>query len=357
MTKTVADFGMIGDRRTGALIDRAGSIVWWCAPRFDSGAVFASLLGDDGNGVWSLAPEHGTSTTRTYRGETLIYQTTFELADGSARVTDFMPVAADHPTIVRIAEGLTGAVDVRMVLTPRMQYGRLRPASRAESCEWVARAGSDGLVLRADSALVDDAGSCRARVVLRPGRRERFTLQWFPAHESPPPACDADAELQRATAWWEAWSSGLMYAGPWRDMVVRSAITLEAMTDRRTGGIVAALTTSLPEEIGGSKNWDYRYCWLRDASFTAASLLRLGKTQEAESFRDWFFRAYAGDPAQLRIMYGIAGEALGPSSSCFGSAAFATPARCASGMERTTSSSSVRSPMCCTFSRGLPVRA
>jgi GH15 family glucan-1,4-alpha-glucosidase len=312
MAVHVADYAMIGDRSTGALVDRTGTIAWWCAPRVDSGAVFAALLGDERNGFWRISPNCEARSSRAYRPQTLVLETTFDTAGGRARVIDLMSQGDDVPTIVRIVEGLTGCVEFSMQLNPRMHYGRLVPVSRATEREWFATSGPDALCLRGDAVVTDEGGSCSARFRVVAGRRVRWVLQWFPGHEAAPPEARADHVLEATLRWWERWSAGIRYDGPYHEMVVRSAITLKALTNRHTGAIVAALTTSLPERGGGNKNWDYRYCWLRDASFTAASLLRLGLTEEAAAFRDWFMRVYAGDPANLHIMYGVGGERLTP---------------------------------------------
>ena len=303
---------MIGDLRTGALVDRGGSIAWWCTPRFDSGALFASILGDERNGYWRLAPRGHASVQRTYCGDTLVLTTTFTQGDARAQATDFMPLDAEHPTIVRIVEGLAGSVGFDMDLAPRMHYGQLTPAGRLRGCRWVASIGPDAVALRSSAPLEEVAGGCRAHFSLAAGERAEFVLQWFPAHDEVPPPCDARRAEQQTLRWWQGWAAALRYEGPWRDQVVRSAIMLKALTDRATGGMVAALTTSLPEQIGSSKNWDYRYCWLRDASFAATSLLKVGATEEARAFRDWFMRVCGPDADQLHIMYGIGGERLAP---------------------------------------------
>jgi GH15 family glucan-1,4-alpha-glucosidase len=312
VANSIPSDGLIGDLRTGALIDRFGTVAWWCAPRFDSGAIFASLVGDSDNGYWHLGPRGQAHARRAYRGESLVLETIFQQTSGSAALLDFMPLNCPAPTIVRIVEGLTGNVDFELNLVPRMHYGLLTPPSTGTSDEWSAAIGADAVRLRSDVPLTDEVGSCSATFTVRAGQRARFVLQWFPSHAGAPVPCDADDALDETIAWWRAWSSGIRYAGPWREHVVRSAITLKALSDRATGGTVAALTTSLPEQVGGGKNWDYRYCWLRDASFANASLVRLGLTDEPRAFRDWFMRAYGGDPAHLHIMYGIAGERLAP---------------------------------------------
>lgn len=311
--RSAGDYALIGDMRTAALLDRRATLVWWCAPRFDSSAVFASLLGDDTNGSWALTPAGNARFRRSYSPGTLVLETVVEAAGGCARITDFMVVDTEQPTIVRLVDGVTGAVEFTMRLAPRMHYGQHKPVARRTSEGWVAYRGPDAVCLRATTELVDDDGVCRSTFVIREGQRAAFALQWFPANSpSAPPACNVDAALAHTRADWQLWTAGLRCTGPWRESIERSAIMLRALTDRDTGGVVAAVTTSLPERTGGEKNWDYRYCWLRDAGFISASFARVGRQAEVRAFRDWFMRVYGDDPSQLHIMYGSAGERLTP---------------------------------------------
>ncbi len=307
----VANYAVIGDLRTAALVGRNGSIDWFCAPRFDSEAAFAALLGCADNGCWRIAPVDAAAyVQRRYRGETLVLETTFSAATGSMRVIDFMPIGANVSTIVRIVEGISGEVPCEMRLTARMHYGLIAPWTRREGDAWTARVASDALALRTSFPVDDAPAGTAATFTIRAGERRWAVLQAFRAHDPLPPAVDAARALAETAAWWETWCNGIRYEGRWRDAVVRSAITLKALAYEPAGSFVAAPTSSLPEELGGSKNWDYRYCWLRDASFTVGALLRLGLSAEAERWRDWLLAVCAGQPEKLHIMYGVGGERL-----------------------------------------------
>jgi GH15 family glucan-1,4-alpha-glucosidase len=304
----IEDYAVVGDTQTAALVGTDGSIDWLCFPRFDSDASFAALLGGPEHGRWVLAPRGPSRVTRRYRGETLVLETDFRTAGGLLRVTDFMPPRGAEPDLVRVAECLEGRVDVEMELAPRFGYGAHAPWIRRvpEGASMVA--GPDALRLTTGAPLDVARHRLTARFALDRGRRETFLLAWHPSHEPPPPPLEPMEALEETAGFWSEWSAHCAFRGPWRDAVVRSLVTLKALTYSPTGGIVAAATTSLPEQLGGVRNWDYRYCWVRDATFTLYALLAAGYVAEARAWRDWLLRAAAGDPAQLQIMYGVAGE-------------------------------------------------
>ncbi|MFE0380579.1 glycoside hydrolase family 15 protein [Streptomyces inhibens] len=307
----IEDYALIGDLQTAALVGRDGSIDWLCLPRFDSGACFAALLGSKENGHWGLAPHSPDARARrSYRGDSLILDTVWETPTGSVRVTDFMPQRDRAPDVVRIVEGLSGSVEMRGVLRLRFDYGRVVPWVRAaEGCR-VAIAGPDSVWLRtpAQGRTYGKDFSTRSDFTVAEGERTAFVLTWHPSHEPRPVQIDPFQALQDALEDWHTWSARCRYNGPYREAVIRSLIILKALTYAPTGGIVAAPTTSLPEELGGVRNWDYRYCWLRDASLTLNCLLSAGYLEEAGAWRDWLLRAVAGAPDDLQIMYGLAGE-------------------------------------------------
>ncbi|UKY49417.1 glycoside hydrolase family 15 protein [Streptomyces inhibens] len=307
----IEDYALIGDLQTAALVGRDGSIDWLCLPRFDSGACFAALLGTKENGHWGLAPHSPDARARrSYRGDSLILDTVWETPTGSVRVTDFMPQRDRAPDVVRIVEGLRGSVEMRGVLRLRFDYGRVVPWVRAaEGCR-VAIAGPDSVWLRtpAQGRTYGKDFSTRSDFTVAEGERTAFVLTWHPSHEPRPTRIDPFEALQDTLEDWHAWSARCRYNGPHREAVIRSLIILKALTYAPTGGIVAAPTTSLPEELGGVRNWDYRYCWLRDASLTLNCLLSAGYLEEAGAWRDWLLRAVAGAPDDLQIMYGLAGE-------------------------------------------------
>jgi GH15 family glucan-1,4-alpha-glucosidase len=306
----IEDYAIVGDMQSAALVGRDGSVDWLCLPRFDSPACFAGLLGDDRNGHWRIAPPPGTGeATRTYLGETLILETTWQTATGTARVIDFMPRRENQaPVLARIVEGLAGTVELDCVLRLRFGYGQVVPWARREGGAINAVAGPDSVWVSTPVKLVGREMEHRATFTVSEGERIPFTLTWVESHRAQPGACDAEDALAETTRYWADWVSRCTYQGPYRDAVVRSLITLKALTYEPTGGIVAAATTSLPEDIGGTRNWDYRYCWLRDATITLEALLRTGYTDEATAWRKWLGRAVAGDPADVQIMYGVAGE-------------------------------------------------
>ncbi|MBY8880359.1 glycoside hydrolase family 15 protein [Actinacidiphila acidipaludis] len=311
MPGRIEDYALIGDLQTAALIGTDGSIDWLCLPRFDSASVFAALLGDRDNGRWRLAPTGAVvCSSRAYRGDTLVLDTVWETEAGSVRVTDFMPQRDKAPDVVRIVEGLSGEVPMQSELTLRFDYGSVVPWVRRTDHHRVATAGPDSVWLRSEPPLPMYGRDMRtyADFTVAEGDRIAFVLTWHPSHERRPRRLQPYEALEQSLQDWEQWSAQLTYDGPWRSAVLRSLITLKALTYAPTGGIAAAATTSLPEEIGGVRNWDYRFCWLRDATLTLNALLSCGFLAEAHAWRDWLLRAAAGNPADLQIMYGIAGE-------------------------------------------------
>ncbi|MFD7026970.1 glycoside hydrolase family 15 protein [Streptomyces sp. NPDC059917] len=314
MNQRIEDYALIGDLMTTALVGRDGSIDWLCLPRFDSGACFAALLGDEENGHWRIAPAVAPAgagcTRRGYVGDSLVLESIWETDEGTVKVTDFMPQRDVAPDVVRIVEGLSGAVPMAATIRLRFDYGAVVPWVRRSDGHRVAVAGPDSTWLRSDPP-VETWGedlSTRSEFTVEAGERVAFVLTWHPSHEPRPDLIDPYEALEQSLEDWRAWSEQCLYEGPYRDAVMRSLITLKALTYAPTGGIVAAPTTSLPEEIGGVRNWDYRYCWLRDSTLTLGSLLQTGFLDEARAWREWLLRAVAGDPADLQIMYGIAGE-------------------------------------------------
>jgi GH15 family glucan-1,4-alpha-glucosidase len=309
MPLRLEDYALIGDTETAALVGNNGSIDWLCLPRFDSGACFAALLGDARHGRWLLSPTSPIlSTRRRYRPETLVLETEFRTDSGVVRLIDFMPLHQSQPTVLRIIEGVEGRVPMRMELIIRFDYGSIMPWIRHHGRALHAVAGPDGLTLTSDLNTDGRGLSNVAEFAVFAGQRVSFSLTWDPAPSCSPYASDPYREAEQTEAYWRLWSSRCTYRGPWREAVIRSLLSLKALTYSRSGGIAAAPTTSLPEQIGGTRNWDYRYCWLRDATFTLYSLQLAGFTEEAKAWRDWLVRAAAGDPSDLQIMYGIAGE-------------------------------------------------
>ncbi len=309
MSLRIEDYALVGDTHTAALVGIDGSIDWLCLPRFDSGACFASLLGSPANGRWLLAPQGmERATRRRYRDGTLVLETEFETPTGTARLIDFLPIRDETPHVVRIVEGVSGSVEMHTELVIRFDYGETVPWVRRIDGMLTAVAGPNGVALVTPVATEGKGLATTARFDVAAGDRIPFVLSWYPSHVAPPEPPDAFAALDETERWWQEWSDRCIYRGPWREAVVRSLITLKALTYAPTGGIVAAPTTSLPEWLGGSRNWDYRYCWLRDATFTLYALTHGGYREEAAGWRDWLLRAVAGDPSQLQILYGIAGE-------------------------------------------------
>ncbi len=308
-TTKIEDYAFLGDTQTAALVSRDGCVDWLCFPRFDSPACFASLLGDTKNGHWRFFPEEEVvETRRRYRGDSLILETEIETKSGAVRLIDFMPPRGENPDIVRIVEGLRGTVAMHMELVIRFDYGQIVPWVRHRNGGLEAIAGPDGLILRTP---VDTHGkdlTTVAEFAVSKGERFPFVLTWFASHKDSPKPIHAEHALHDTEKYWKEWSEQYRGEGKWRDAVMRSLIVLKGLTYAPTGGLVAAPTTSLPEQIGGPRNWDYRYCWLRDATFALLSLLRAGYSQEAKGWREWLLRAVAGSPAQMQIMYGVSGE-------------------------------------------------
>jgi GH15 family glucan-1,4-alpha-glucosidase len=308
----IEDYAVVGDEQTAALVGKDGSVDWLCLPRFDSAACFARLLGDEENGHWRIAPKDakGPCTRRAYRPGTLVLDTEWETDEGTVRVTDLMPQRDRAPDLVRVVEGLSGRVTLHGTLRLRFDYGSIVPWMRRSDGVRVAVAGPDSVWLRSEPAVHTwgkDFGT-HSEFTVGEGEKVAFVLTWHPSHEPRPPLVDPHEALRASVADWQAWADRCRYRGPHRDAVVRSLITLKALTYAPTGGIVAAATTSLPERLGGVRNWDYRYCWLRDSTLTLNALLAAGYHEEAAAWRDWLLRAVAGDPADLQIMYGLAGE-------------------------------------------------
>jgi GH15 family glucan-1,4-alpha-glucosidase len=305
----IEDYAIIGDTQTLALVGRNGSIDWLCLPRFDSGACFAALLGSASNGRWRVAPRAPASrVTRRYRPDTLVLETEFQTAEGAARVIDFMPIRGRAPDLIRVVEGLSGTVSLRSELVIRFDYGSIMPWVRRLDGRLHAIAGPDALVLDTPVATRGEDFTTVAEFQVRSGERVPLTLTWHQSSEPAPTSPDPFRALDETEQWWRRWVARCADRGRYRDQIVRSLITLKALTCSPSGAIVAAGTTSLPEELGGVRNWDYRYCWLRDSTFTLYALLHAGYVDEARSFRDWLSRAAAGDPSKLQIMYGIYGE-------------------------------------------------
>ncbi|WP_434739073.1 glycoside hydrolase family 15 protein [Streptomyces katrae] len=314
MTQPIEDYALIGDLMTSALVGRDGSIDWLCLPHFDSAACFAALLGTKENGHWRIAPaaaENGERCTRrAYLDDSLVLESYWETDEGTVKVVDFMPQRDEAPDVMRIVEGVSGLVTVRSTLRLRFDYGHVVPWVRRSEGDRVAVAGPDSVWFRSEPPVRTwgEDRSTRSEFTVGPGEKVAFVLTWHPSHEPRPEPVDPYGALEQSLADWREWAGQCRYEGPYEEAVTRSLITLKALTFAPTGGIAAAATTSLPEEIGGVRNWDYRYCWLRDATLTLGALLSTGFLDEARAWRGWLLRAVAGDPADLQIMYGIAGE-------------------------------------------------
>jgi GH15 family glucan-1,4-alpha-glucosidase len=305
----IEDYAVIGDTETAALVGRDGSIDWLCVPRFDSGAIFAALLGTEEHGRWLIAPASPIrATRRRYRGDTMVLETEFDTDEGTVRLIDFMPVRGEAVDLVRLVEGVRGRVPMRMDLRLRFDYGHIVPWVRRVDTDLVAVAGPDAVWLRTPVELRGENSSTVADFSVGEGFHVPFVLVWRQSHLPTPQPVDPIVSLEATEAYWQEWAGRCTYDGEWRDAVVRSLLTLKTLTYAPTGGIVAAVTTSLPEQLGGVRNWDYRFCWLRDATITLQSLMYSGYVEEARDWRHWLLRAIAGDPAELQIMYGVAGE-------------------------------------------------
>ncbi|HEX3658296.1 MAG TPA: glycoside hydrolase family 15 protein [Pirellulales bacterium] len=309
MALRIEDYALIGDFYTAALVGRDGSIDWLCLPRFDSGACFCALLGKPEHGRWLLEPAVPVRrVTRQYRDSTLVLETNFETDDGAVTVVDCMPPRVREPAVVRMVVGQRGCVPMHMQLVLRPDYGATIPWVRSTPRGLRAVAGPDTFLLDTQVELRGEGLTTVAEFDVTAGDQVPFVLSWQSSIEPDAEPFDAAQTIRETDEWWREWSSRCTYEGRWREAVVRSLVTLKALTYAPTGGIVAAVTTSLPEKIGGVRNWDYRYCWVRDASFTLFALLRNGYTEEAIAWREWLLRAVAGDAAQMNIMYGLAGE-------------------------------------------------
>ncbi|MEZ0071137.1 glycoside hydrolase family 15 protein [Planotetraspora sp. GP83] len=305
----IEDYALIGDTQSAALVGRDGSVDWLCLPRFDSPSCFARLLGDEFNGFWRLAPAGAeTATRRAYIADTLILETVWETPTGAVKVTDFMSPRHTSPDLIRIVEGLTGTVEMTAEIRIRFDYGRIVPWVRRADGDLHAIGGPDSVWLRTTVRLKGGGYRHTGTFTVSAGERETFVFTWHPSHRPRPEPVDPVAQLAETQLMWEEWVARCRYNGPWRDAVVRSLITLKALTYSPTGGIVAAPTTSLPENLGGVRNWDYRFCWLRDAAMTLDALTLSGYVEEAGAWRSWLLRAIAGRPEDLQVMYGVAGE-------------------------------------------------
>ncbi|MFF5786521.1 glycoside hydrolase family 15 protein [Streptomyces sp. NPDC012693] len=311
MTQRIDDYALIGDLQTAALVGRDGSVDWLCLPRFDSAACFAAILGDEDNGHWRIAPKGATTcATRRYAEDSLVLETYWETRTGTVKVIDFMPQRDRAPDLMRIVEGVSGSVEMSSVLRLRFDYGSVVPWMRRTDGHRVAVAGPDSVWLRSEPPVKtwgQQFSTCSSFTV-DAGEKVAFVMTWHPSHEPRPALVDPYEALEQSLADWREWAALCTYRGPHRQAVLRSLITLKALTYGPTGGIVAAPTTSLPEEVGGVRNWDYRACWLRDSSLTLGALLSAGYVEEAAAWRDWLLRSVAGNPADLQIMYGPAGE-------------------------------------------------
>ena len=314
----IEDYGLIGDTHTAAIVGRDGSIDWLCLPRFDSGACFARLVGDEENGFWRIAPKESPppgrgepmlAQRRKYVDDTLVLETEFDTKKGTVRITDFMPIRDQFPEVVRLVEGISGTVEMRMDLAFRFYTGSVTPWVRRDGAVLSAIAGPDALAFWTPVATEGKEMTTVAEFSVSKGHSVPFVLAWHPSHLPPPRPTDATYAARQTKRWWNDWSSlALTGNDAWAEAVLRSAITLKALIYQPTGGIVAAPTTSLPEAIGDGRNWDYRYCWLRDATLTLSSLLAAGYHDEALAWRDWLLRAVAGDVSKIQIMYGVGGE-------------------------------------------------
>jgi GH15 family glucan-1,4-alpha-glucosidase len=304
----IEDYAIVGDLQTAALVGADGSVDWLCFPRFDSPACFAALLGEEANGRWRIAPTSGgRCTRRRYVENTLVLETEWETPGGTVRVIDCMPPRGMAPDLVRVVEGVEGRVEVTSELAIRFDYGHVQPWIIVEGREMLAVAGPDALWLRASAPHEEPGGNVVSRFTVSEGERIPFVLTWTPSYGKRPLAIDGLQAVDDTKRFWNDWASDISYEGRWQEAVHRSLVTLKGLTYEPSGGIVAAATTSLPETLGGSRNWDYRYCWLRDTTFTLGALLGAGLQEEAQSWQQWMLRAVAGDPSDAQIMYGIDG--------------------------------------------------
>jgi len=309
MPARIEDYAIIGDCRSAALVCRDGSIDWFCCPRFDSDACFAALLGSREHGRWQIAPRADARITRRYRPNTLVLETDFETVDGAATLIDFMPLGDHHSTIMRLVVGTRGKVAMRTELVLRFGYGAIVPwVTRLEDGALRAIAGPDMVILRTPVHLSGEDMTTVGEFTINKDDTIPFVLSYLPSHRPLHEPLDLMTALTKTETFWRDWSAKCRPAGPWSDAVLRSMITLKALTYAPTGGMVAAPTASLPEQLGGERNWDYRFCWLRDATLVLLGAMHAGYFEEAQAWREWLLRAVAGSPGQLQIMYGIAGE-------------------------------------------------
>ncbi|MGZ4339328.1 MAG: glycoside hydrolase family 15 protein [Gaiellaceae bacterium] len=310
MAERIEDYALLGDLQTAALVGRTGSVDWLPFPRFDSSSCFGALLGGREHGRWLVAPmTGGPATRRRYLPDTLVLESEWTTPTGRVRVIDFMPPRDTQPDLIRIVEGLDGTVEMRTELVIRLDYGSVIPwLRRLDPQSLLAVGGPDGLLLRTPVDLRPEGMTHVAEFTVRAGERVPFVLTWFPAHTGLPMPVDAEQSLDETERLWREWIADCRYEGDYVEAVRTSLIVLKALTYRPTGGIVAAPTTSLPERIGGERNWDYRYCWLRDATFTLYALMNAGHVEEARAWRDWLLRSVAGDPAKAQILYGVGGQ-------------------------------------------------
>ncbi|GAA4662104.1 glycoside hydrolase family 15 protein [Arthrobacter cryoconiti] len=313
MGSRIEDYALLSDLHTGALIGRDGSLDWLCFPRFDSPSIFTALLGNEHHGRWLLAPVAGTVVSRSYVGCTFVLETVWESAEGSARVTEYMPTEDRRASVVRRVEGLTGTVEFKQELVIRPGYGKVLPWMRRVNgldghTALLAVAGPDAVLLRGSELPRAVDHKHAGNFAVSAGEKVEQELVWYPSHRPLPGPLDLDAALQKTLDYWTEWGSSCSHDGTWAPFVERSLLVLRALTHEDTGGIVAAPTTSLPEDFGGSRNWDYRFCWLRDAALTLEAMLTHGYETEALQWRNWLLRAVAGDPEDLQIMYGLSGE-------------------------------------------------
>jgi GH15 family glucan-1,4-alpha-glucosidase len=309
MAAPIEDYALIGDTHTAGLVSREGSIDWLCMPRFDSPACFAALLGDEGNGRWLLTPAGPVrEVRRRYQGDSLVLETEHRTDEGVVRVVDCMPPRQHDPDVARVVEGVRGRVPMRMELIIRFDYGSIVPWVRRVDGALHAIAGPDSVWLRSPVPVRGRNLTTVAEFTVDEGERVPFMLTWHASHMHAPRRIDPIKAVDDSQAWWARWASRLAYEGDWQDAVIRSLLTLKALTYAPTGGIVASPTTSLPEALGGVRNWDYRYCWLRDSTFTLYALMLAGLAEEARAWREWLLRAVAGQPREMQILYGVMGD-------------------------------------------------
>jgi GH15 family glucan-1,4-alpha-glucosidase len=307
MASRIEDYGLIGNMRTAALISQTGSLDWLCVPRFDSGACFASLLGYDEHGHWSIMPTYAARERHArYRSNTLILETDIVCDSGTVRLVEFMP-PGDRPDVIRIVQGLEGEIPMQMVLLARFDYGANKPWATRTSGGFRLVAGPDAVLIRSPVDMRESDRGVVSHFTIKKGEQLAFVFTWYPSHLPEPAVSDVEKDLADTEYFWREWTGRCKYEGDWRDAVLRSLITLKALTYAPTGAIVAAPTMALPEDLGGVRNWDYRFCWLRDATLTLQALMVGGYIEEATAFRDWLLRAAAGDPRQVQIMYDIEG--------------------------------------------------